>query len=567
MMPLKKIPSISVVTGIWRNGNVRTPTTDQSIMETTLLFQHSSEHKPWYPLRLLSLYRIFIALLLGALFFSGIGKNILGTVDPKLFGVTSTLYLVLAFFWMLAVHIRFPTYDTQAYTQIAGDIGLITLLMHASGGISSGLGILLVVSIAGASLLFTTLVGYLFAALATLAILSIQVYAHLITNIASYSYPQTGALGMALFGTVTLIAILNKRIRESEALATQRELDLANLAQLNEHIIQQMQSGVIVIDAALNIRLINKAANDLLGGITIQPPVALEKVSPALQIRHHLWNKGDAEKPSKIREPGNPFEIQPTFIALGQQQNTGTLIILEDTSSYTRELQDAKLTSLGRLTASIAHEIRNPLSAIQHASQLLLESPEVTEHDKRLSEIITKQSSRVNTIIENIMQLSSRDKITPESLSLKRWLETFKLDFCSNLSIDPETLTLTIEPENLMILIDPSQLYQVLWNLCANSLKYGHDQNGRVRITLEGRLDETRRRAYLDIADQGPGIPEYIQEQIFEPFFSTNSSSSGLGLFIARELCEFNGAEIRYIQSDKGSRFRIKFADTPHYNL
>lgn len=504
-------------------------------------------------------------MLLGALFFSGIGKSILGTIDPNLFAVGCILYLVLACFWILAVHLRFPTYDTQAYTQIAGDIGLITLLMHASGGISSGLGILLVVNIAGASLLFTTLVGYLFAALATLAILSIQIYSHLVTGIASY--PQTGALGVALFGTVTLIAILNKRIRESEALATQRELDLANLAQLNEHIIQQMQSGVIVIDMALNIRLMNKAARDLLSGLSIELPIPLENISQALLIRHRLWHAGDAEKPSKIREPGNPFEIQPTFIALGQHHDAGTLIILEDTSSYTRELQDAKLTSLGRLTASIAHEIRNPLSAIQHASQLLLESSGVSENDKRLSEIITKQSNRVNTIIENIMQLSNRDKTVPESISLKRWLETFKLDFCSNLSVTADIFTISIEPENAMILMDPSQLYQVLWNLCSNSLKYGHDKNNHVQITLSGGMDESRRQTYLDIADQGPGIPDNIQEQIFEPFFSTNSNSSGLGLFIARELCEFNGAEIRYIQSGKGSRFRIKFADTPHYNL
>ncbi|HEX7026547.1 MAG TPA: HAMP domain-containing sensor histidine kinase, partial [Gammaproteobacteria bacterium] len=460
------------------------------------------------------------------------------------------------------IHFRFPGYRTQIYLQISSDILLLTLMTHASGGLGSGLGILLVVNVGAATLLLTNLAGFFFAAVSSLLILAEQFYTHLSSGIPASSYPQVGALGAAFFGTAALVSTLKHRVQESELLAEQRELDIENLAQLNEHIIQQMQSGVVVIDSGLQIRLLNRAARLQLNihGNTV--PLTLETVSPELAVRFNLWQDTPTEKSTRIRSPGSPFELQPNFIPLGPGGRAGTLVILEDTTPYSREFQSIKLASLGRLTASIAHEIRNPLSAVQHAAQLLAESDNLDKNDRRLTEIIDQQATRMNTIISNIMQLSVKDKVTPEEIDLARWLKDFVDEFGMHNSQLQEHLTLQLHQDSIPCIFDPSQLHQIVWNLCENSLKYGQDKHGKVKIQLTAGLDVKYNAAFLEIEDFGKGVPLEIQDEIFEPFFSSGNASPGLGLYIVRELCEFNHASIRYIHDrSRGAVFRIQFSN------
>lgn len=521
---------------------------------------YASEVRPWYPVRLLALYRLLIAVLLSGLFFSNFAFNTLGQVKPWLFSAASTTYLFAACLWLLLIHFRIPGYRTQIYLQISGDILLLTLMMHASGGLSSGLGILLVVNVGAATLLLTNLVGFFFAAVGSLLILAEQFYTYLSGDIPASSYPQVGALGAAFFGTAALVATLKHRVQESELLAEQRELDIENLAQLNEHIIQQMQSGVVVIDNDTHIRLLNRAARLQLNIHEDRMPLPLETSSPELAVRFNLWQDNPAEKSTRIRSPGSPFELQPNFIPLGQAGNAGTLIILEDTTPYSREFQNIKLASLGRLTASIAHEIRNPLSAIQHAAQLLAESVGLDRNDKRLTEIINQQTLRMNTIISNVMQLSLKDKVTPEEIDLGRWLTDFAEEFRTHNNLPPEHLALRLQQDSIRCTFDPSQLHQIIWNLCENSLKYGRDRHGKVKILLTAGVDSRYNTAFLEVEDSGKGVPPDIQDEIFEPFYSSGNASPGLGLYIVRELCEFNHASIRYVhERPRGAVFRIQF--------
>lgn len=521
---------------------------------------YASEVRPWYPVRLLALYRLLIAVLLSGLFFSNFAFNTLGQVKPWLFSAASTAYLFAACLWLLLIHFRIPGYRTQIFLQISGDILLLTLMMHASGGLSSGLGILLVVNVGAATLLLTNLVGFFFAALSSLLILAEQFYTYLSGDIPASSYPQVGALGAAFFGTAALVATLKHRVQESELLAEQRELDIENLAQLNEHIIQQMQSGVVVVDNDMQIRLLNRAARLQLNIHEDNAPLPLETTSPELAVRFNLWQDNPAEKSTRIRSPGSPFELQPNFIPLGQGGNAGTLVILEDTTPYSREFQNIKLASLGRLTASIAHEIRNPLSAIQHAAQLLAESDGLDKNDKRLTEIINQQTLRMNTIISNVMQLSVKEKVTPEEIDLGRWLTDFAEEFRTHNNLPPEHLTLQLQQASIPCTFDPSQLHQIIWNLCENSLKYGRDRHGKVKILLTAGADPRYNTSFLEVEDSGKGVPPEIQDEIFEPFYSSGNTSPGLGLYIVRELCEFNHASIRYIhERPRGAVFRIQF--------
>ncbi|HEY3487426.1 MAG TPA: ATP-binding protein [Gammaproteobacteria bacterium] len=516
------------------------------------------EIRPWYPVRLLALYRLFIAVLLASLF--SLGE--LGEQNPRLFVQAVLVYMVLALLWLILTHLRTPRYQLQIYAHIASDIILISLMIFASGGLSSGLGILLIVNMGGAVLMLGGLAGLFFAAMGSLLLLLEQIYTHLTTGIPNNTYPQVAALGAVYFSVVVLVEVLQRRVRESEMLAEQRGLDIENLAQLNEQIIQQMQSGVIVVDDDEQIRLINRAARLQLGDRNQDPPFSLQSLSAELGIRYHVWLDNQQHMPSRIRLPGSPFELQPHFTQLGFSGNAGTLIILEDATPYSRESQNIKLASLGRLTASIAHEIRNPLSAIQHASQLLAESTEIAANDKRLSEIITQQSERMNTIIENITQLSLKEKITPDTIQLFKWLIEFKKEFCLHYGLAENDILLHTanEVNDPIVYFDPSQLHQIIWNLCANSLKYGRDKKGRIKLKLSIGFHANDNAHYLDIIDHGPGVPPEIQDQIFEPFFSSSNTSPGLGLYIVRELCEFNRAQIRYINTpQQGAVFRIQF--------
>ncbi len=524
---------------------------------------YTLEVTPWYPVRLLALYRLFIAILLASLFFSEVATDTLGRINPALFALSSLVYLGLSILWLISTRLRKTHYQSQVYVQITTDIVLLTLMAHASGGFRSGLGILLIVNIGSAVLLLKGMAGFFFAALGSILILLAQFYTHLSTGNPADSYPQIGALGAALFGTAALMLILKRRVHESELLAEQRGLDIENLAQLNEQIIQQMQNGVVVVDDDLQIRLINRAAKMQLGLRDCKPPEPLEETSKELAVRFNIWNNAPHEKAARIRSPGSPFELQPHFTELGPQGSAGTLIILEDTTPYSREFQNIKLASLGRLTASIAHEIRNPLSAIQHASQLLAESTELDENDKRLTEIINQQTERMNTIIENIMQLSRKENIHPVNIPLNKWLADFKEEFCAHNSMDADDMRIELNTDDANAYFDPTQLHQVIWNLCRNSLKYGRNSDDQTAISLVCAFDPAFNAAYLEVIDYGQGVPENIQDQIFEPFYSSGNASPGLGLYIVRELCEFNQAQIRYIdrKTHRGAIFRIQFAN------
>ena len=515
----------------------------------------------------LNLYRITLAaLFVSAIFFKG-NLPVLGSHDEALFRVLSFVYLCVALVTSFVIQFRWLSFRLLAYSLAVFDILTLTLVMRASGGIESGLGMLLIVAIAGNSLLLSSRAANLFAAIAAIAVLAEQVFAQQNPDLKA-NFTQAGILGASLFATAFLAHVLSTRVRESEALAAQRGVDLANLAQLNQHVLQRMQSGILVVDANLRIRLMNESAWYMLGlpSMGKTQNKGLKFVSPELAEQLIDWRRGGHSEPRMFRPGGGNVELLPSMTALGNEARAGTLIFLEDTARMAQQAQQLKLASLGRLTASIAHEIRNPLGAISHAEQLLAETVDDntsgTSSGKRLLEIIHTNTSRVNDIIENVLQLSRRDRSMPEDLQLKDWLENFVREFVQSQGCDPADISLHIDPADCTIHMDASQLHQVLWNLCQNGLRHSQGYPGQPKLELHGGISDDSRRPFLDVIDHGIGVAPDAVSSIFEPFFTTETKGSGLGLYIARELCEGNQARLSYVAIPTGGAcFRVEFAE------
>jgi two-component system sensor histidine kinase PilS (NtrC family) len=519
------------------------------------------ETAPESALQVFFFYRLALSTLLAFLFFSHFGPTLLGQYDPKLFSLTSASYVGFVLASGLVLYLaRKVSYQNHVFMMVFVDIAAITLIMHASGGVESGLGMLLAFSIAAGSLVTQGRLAGLYAALASLAILTEQIYADLVNAFATTTYTQTGILGGAFFAIAGLSYIFSLKLHKSEELVSQKAVDLANLEQLNDYVIQHMKTGIIVADENEKVRLMNEAAWYLLGMPEYGTGHPLVRTNDELARLARRWKADNHTEHKAFRPTTSGRELVAGFSGLGKGGENGTVIFLEDAANATQRAQQMKLASLGRLTASIAHEIRNPLGAISHAQQLLKESPDLPASDQRLIEIISTNSQRVNDVIENILQLSRRDRTRPESIELLSWLTKLRDELLLTLDIPPKNLLLQVEPEDSHAYVDPSQLRQILIVLCENACNHFDRDRQELRLQINGGITREIGGPFIDILDNGPGIDSATAKQIFEPFFTTRNSGTGLGLYIAKELSESNRLGLEYINIPTGgSCFRITF--------
>ncbi|MNF34316.1 Sensor protein ZraS [compost metagenome] len=320
-----------------------------------------------------------------------------------------------------------------------------------------------------------------------------------------------------------------------------------------------MRTGILVLDPQNHILLANNGAQNLLGKDELAGQV-LDSQCPELLKSLQHWQANPTLRPQGIQAFADGPALQPSFVHLqrGKQQNL--LVFLDDISQIAQQAQQLKLVALGRLTAGIAHEIRNPLGAISHAAQLLQESEELQGPDRRLAQIIQDHSRRMNLVIENVLQLSRRRQSEPQLLDLKYWLTRFTSEFHTS-SGPGQTLHLATLGSTLQTRMDPHQLTQVLTNLVQNGLRYSAKQNTQGQVWLKLFRDPESDLPMLEVEDDGEGVPPEQVHNIFEPFFTTESKGTGLGLYISRELCESNQARLDYKPREQGgSCFRITFA-------
>lgn len=521
---------------------------------------------PWRVIGLLNVFRLIVPMVLLLIFFFDAPTRSVGSYRPGLFLGACVAYFAFGIVSIQTIQRRRPSADVQALLQLTVDTIAMVLFLHSSGGISSGLATMLILPAGATAAVVQPRFALGITALITLALLGETAASVLLGVGSSADFLIAGVTGASLFA-ITLLAIpFAARLRESEALAQQREIDLANLNELNEFIVQHLRESIVVVDESSRIRLINEPAARLLKGGPVEGRALLGDVSPRLLYLLENWRHQASDR----RDPGGEFVsadggtvIRPHFVALAEAGVGPALVFLEDTSVVAERVQQNKLAALGRLSASIAHEIRNPVGAMSHASQLLREAPGLTTDDQHLTDIIEKNAARVSEIIDSVLQLSRRDSTRQERIVLADWLRSFIAEFAQSLQLDPATFRVLGDgqPEVLDVQFDPTQLHQVVWNLCENAMKHGAAaQSGRIDLRL-GRIASTG-RPFLEVADRGTGIDTSLVDRIFEPFFSGGAGGTGLGLFISRELCQTNGALLLYEPREGGgSIFRIIFAD------
>jgi two-component system sensor histidine kinase PilS (NtrC family) len=526
---------------------------------------------PWRVFGLLNASRLFIALTLLMTFYFVRDPRVIGEVEPAVAAPTLVAMVIFAIVQLGLIGRRWPGLMVQTYGQFGFDLITVILLQHSSGGIDSAIGGLLVISIGTLALVVPLDRALLLASVATFALLGEQTLSYLRGFMDSAGFGATGILAAVIFVITGIVQLLRKQILEVQALAAQRGVDLQNLVELNEYIIQHLRESIVVVDNENKIRLLNESGAGLLGVRADAHGRQLNSVAPTLESRLNRWREGQdsgTESTFVLESDQSATKIEPHFARLGTDRNEGVVIFLEDTSLIFERVQQTKLAALGRLSASIAHEIRNPLGAMSHAGQLLAESENIGTDEQRLTDIIRVNSQRVSRIVESILSLSKSDKTQPQTIHLKRWLEDFADEFTRTQELYEGTIALRKDSKELEAEMDRTHLHQILWNLCDNAVKYASETAGAISVELYCGELETSGRPFVDVIDSGPGIDSEMADQIFEPFYTAQPGGTGLGLYISRELCERNGATLRFIpRPEGGSVFRIVFTDPNRWTM
>ena len=491
----------------------------------------------WRSLRYFNYYRLTLAIIfvvVGGIFGSSLS---LGPHNWRTFFAASLLYAAAAAFSLVLLRLQWPRFAWQLAGQVIIDIVGLTALSHASGGIQSSIGLLLLVSLAAAGLISRGRITLFFAALASIATLLEHAYAVLYDEADVANFVQVGLLCMAYFAVAWLAHTLAKYAVDSQLLAQRRGRDLVSLAEANRLVMRDMQDGVLVVDGESLILQMNARAEQLLRKI-IGPHSTLSDTFPLLFGQYALWKQtGHASRDTLQLDVG--LQARVRFVAIERNAENGAVIFLEDMRRVRAEAQQIKLAALGRLTANIAHEVRNPLSAISYATELLQEEL-ADSRNRRLLQIVLDNTLRINQIVENVMQLNRRVRAQPEIFGLSAVLRNFVEEF--DLAERHAGVMQLHEMTPGEVSFDRGHFRQVLWNLCSNALRYGRKVPGSLVL----KMGAENGRVTLVVQDDGPGITAEHQGKLFEPFFTTAQNGTGLGLYIAKELCEANGARLEY---------------------
>lgn len=509
----------------------------------------SPDDRQWRLLLVYNLYRVLSLLLLIGLYY----YNSVHTSYSAFFFSTSLVYFIFAVFALYAVKSQHPCFNKQVLCTGTVDVFALSLIVSLIDNIQPGQRILLNVTIAALSILAPGYFAIFFAALASCLLLCGSALQFILNHQKDLgSLYDSGIYGAGLFATALTAWYLSNWVRASEDLARRRSNELASMQRINEYIVARLHSGIIYVDEKQSVKFINSAARIFFNLNHSLPILRLNQVS--LLLSEKLANfLAKAKKKEQIGQSilEEPY-LRVHFFSTVSINGPAVLIIVDDMTYIAQQAQQLKLASLGRFSASIAHELRNPLGAIAHAGQLLGDEGYLNEEDQRLKQLIINNCERMNGVIKNVLQLSRREKSHPQVIELSSFLDHFKQGFCHS---NQCTIINKIPKKKLSIIFDRSQLEQILVILCENSIKHGSNKDGQVNILIQ--VKNVAQSVSIIVSDSGAGVPEKYKDSIFEPFFTTLRQGTGMGLFIARDLCEINQARLNLITFHKGSAFSI----------
>lgn len=489
-------------------------------------------------LQILNLFR----LLVGMFFFLLANSSIFRAFYPSdqqhhLMMMVSVFYLVCSIIVFIISYLsnRDDASLISKFTFII-DLFVMTYVIYASNGINYGLAILPVLVIGSSAILFErTLYILLMPVLASVLLWGLPV-------MIDFDGGSSTQYAAKLFYTLAyfLIALLGARQSSSHSRVlklyrTQRKT-ISGLGSLNQIIIEKLSSGVVIYKKDYVVLDANQTAKDLL---SIRKGKKIDKQTIDLL-------KSGKQTHVYQTEQGNTLYLRPIEIDPDENFN---LLFIEDSSFLKKAAQQISLASLGQMSSSIAHEIRNPLASINTAAELLQESEGLAEEDKQIAQIITNNVKRANSIIEDILQISRRSSAKPQKLLLKALLKEVKQDAVTQIKVDPEHIIINNFDSTTKVNFDPNHIKQILWNLTSNALRHGED----------GKLTIEAKDHHLDFMNRGKPFDQHKTKNLFEPFFTTHNRGTGLGLYVCRELCHDNHAKLTYLYDEPHHVFRLTF--------
>jgi len=510
-------------------------------------------------------YRIILPLVLLLTYIGTSATSILGTVNPNLFLQINLGYLVLGLLLAtLGILNKNLVREQHFLTAVfIADILILSFMAFLSGGVASGLSLLLIINIVFANTLLLGKIGVFIAAVATIAIIYSEAYLALTLTDPAAQFMQSGILGAILFATSLYIQFVSRRAIAAARLAVEQASSIVDLEKLNKEIIQHMRTGVMVINSRDEVVTLNDAARSLLQPMIEGNQESYFPLPEEFKKQIASWRANPLFQGEPIKIPDSNEHLQSNFAYLNSNSDSDILIYLENQSRIMQRIQQSKLASLGRLTANIAHEIRNPLGAISHAGQMLQEFDNLSSDENRMVQIILNQSDRVNRIIEEVLDVSRHKEAVPTVIDLQHWMEDLiRLYEDSNRECDGIEYIYQGQPAKVKII--SSQLERVFTNLFDNGIRYSQRAIGRsvVKVIVGAKdIGGGHQQPFVSVIDNGAALDESATSRLFEPFYTTEAAGTGLGLYISKELCEANQATLTYNASDTGtSCFTVNFS-------
>ncbi|MBV7434549.1 hypothetical protein KRX19_05855 [Cardiobacteriaceae bacterium TAE3-ERU3] len=360
---------------------------------------------------------------------------------------------------------------------------------------------------------------------------------------------------------IVLLGYFSAKAQENTIRARINQYFVNNLYKLNESIIEEMGSGLMVVNSNGLVVSLNRKAREMLALDDLTgSSLLLSALSPAISRRFQKWLHLQVDEYEIVELISGNYSL--SFISLDQSPDSElTLLMMENVEVHYERVRETRLASLGRLSAGIAHEIRNPLSAIQQAGQLLAEHASGDTLASRLTEKIERNGRRINGIISEVMRLFDNQPRTPELFPLNPFIERVRMEAEDYSELANVGISLDLAAtKNSAVMFSPDAMREIISNLLLNARK--HNPNILLALHLSTKISEDKQSIYLDISDNGCGISEEERDKVFEPFYSLRNST-GLGLYLVREMCNANHARIILVNRGLGACFRIIMRNYP----
>lgn len=453
----------------------------------------------------------------------------------------------LIFFSIIHPHWQWQSLKMPRFSAVA-DITMIGVLTYLFGGIDSGFGILILPFVVCSCLLSYGRYPLLYSSYAAILLIFNAIADGNIGKYPLISDTRTASATFILVAASYLSAIFTslsvRYIDSAGRLARDNHLAYRRIKGLSQTVLERVQEAVVVINTEGLAVLFNRKAKDLFPALEIGRRAGLSDSAA------ELWNQASPHNFEYVLgTPGLNAGIRAVPVNKGPDKLL--ILYIRPQSEIQAEALSVKLAALGQLTANLAHEIRNPMSAIRHANDLLRENMEAGAADPfnaKLCKIIDGNVCRIDKMLEDISSLNKRNKTKRETIGLIPFWEEFKQEFLLGHPDAAGCIHPDIQGGSPTAYFDPAHLRQIMWNLANNAWRHSRKQPGSISVTIRPAQKNT---VCILFADDGGGVPPEVQEHLFEPFYTTAENGTGLGLYVARELAHANFGDLTYLPEAK----------------